>query len=531
MKWNRARWSGLAALALVGGLLTPVAMAPSAQAAAPVIASSTIIPSGATGQIDLVVTSSTNDFYFFVDNNNFIFNFTTTNLRNAGGASRDPNNPRQVRFPLQPNAGGSAQVGVIEITARSAAFDPPPGTDSNMITVPVTTPPPSISFAPGSEIVSGSVNPSITIETTSAFASTITDDSFTVTAPGTTGLSLASVADVGAGEVTLNFSGTAGNGEIDVTADASAFDPAAGAASNTLTIGLSPVIATTSTISSGAVNPTVVLTSNTSTFVGSPTVNDVDLQPITGLSVGSVTRDSSTQLTVTLAGTAPTTGTVRITALQSGFNDPGTASNTVEIAISSGGGGGGGGTPATPPSAPTSAEATAGNGEATVTWQAPTSQGSFPVTNYQVQSTPSSRGCVVPVTTTSCRIVGLRNGTAYTFQVRALNGGGWGSWATTASVTPGPGPGPDASIIITGSRSANDRVARVRGETTGLVGATVQSMVRLSDRVEFTSGTTRVVGADGRFAWQRRVNPQATVEVYFTAGQVESNKVTIAGRR
>jgi hypothetical protein len=344
-------------------------------------------------------------------------------------------------------------------------------------------------------------------------------------------LSLASVADVGAGEVTLNFSGTAGNGEIEVTADASAFDPAGSAASNTLTIGLSPVIATTSTISAGAVNPTVVLTSNTSTFVGSPTVNDVDLQPITGLSVGSVTRDSSTQLTVTLAGTAPTTGTVRITALQSGFNVPGTASNTVEIAISSGGGGGGGGTPATPPSAPASAEATAGDGEVTVTWQAPTSQGSFPVTNYQVQSTPSSRGCVVPVSTMSCRIVGLRNGTAYTFQVRALNGGGWGSWATTSAVTPGPGPDPDASIMITGSRSANERVARVRGETTGLVGASVQSMLRTSDRVEFAAGSMRKVDPQGRFTWQRRINPQANLEVYFTAGQVQSNTVTIPSNR
>jgi hypothetical protein len=147
--------------------------------------------------------------------------------------------------------------------------------------------------------------------------------------------------------------------------------------------------------------------------------------------------------------------------------------------------------PPTPTPAPTSAAATAGNGEATVTWQAPASQGSFPVSNYQVQSTPGSRGCVVPVMATSCRIGGLVNGRSYTFQVRALNGGGWGSWATTASVTPGPGPNPDASIMITGSRSGNDRVARVRGETTGLVGASVQSMVRTSDRVEFAAGSTR----------------------------------------
>jgi hypothetical protein len=188
-------------------------------------------------------------------------------------------------------------------------------------------------------------------------------------------------------------------------------------------------------------------------------------------------------------------------------------------------------TPAVPPSAPTSAVATTGNGEVTVSWQAPASSGSFPVTNYQVQSTPGSRGCVVPVTTTSCRIGGLTNGRAYTFQVRALNGGGWGSWATTSAVTPGPGPSPDASIMITGSRSGNDRVARVRGETTGLVGASVQSMVRMSDRVEFAAGSTRQVDAQGTFMWQRRINPQANLEVYFTAGELRSNAVTIPGGR
>ena len=187
-------------------------------------------------------------------------------------------------------------------------------------------------------------------------------------------------------------------------------------------------------------------------------------------------------------------------------------------------------TPATPPSAPASAEATAGNGEVTVSWSAPTSQGSFPVTNYQVQSTPSGQGCLVPVTATTCRIAGLRNGTAYTFQVRALNGGGWGSWATTGSVTPGPGPDPEASIIITGSRSANDRVARVSGETTGLTGAILQAMVRLSTQTEFAAGSTRQVSAQGGFTWQRRTQATVGVEVYFTAGDISSNTVTIAGR-
>ena len=64
-----------------------------------------------------------------------------------------------------------------------------------------------------------------------------------------------------------------------------------------------------------------------------------------------------------------------------------------------------------------------------------------------------------------------------------------------------------------------------------MTGATLQSMVRLSDRVEFRAGSTREVRSDGSFAWQRRAKPQASVEVYFMADDITSNTVTIAGRR
>jgi hypothetical protein len=183
-------------------------------------------------------------------------------------------------------------------------------------------------------------------------------------------------------------------------------------------------------------------------------------------------------------------------------------------------------TPATPPSAPTEASATAGNREATISWDAPASPGSFPVTFYQVQSTPSSGGCLVPVTSTNCRVTGLQNGVSYTFRIRARNGGGWGSWADTTAVTPGPNPEP-TSIMIVGSRPNNDWKVRVSGETTGLIGATVQSMIRFESNVEFTSGSTRVVDPDGDFMWQRRLSPERSLEIYFTGGTTTSNTITI----
>jgi hypothetical protein len=130
------------------------------------------------------------------------------------------------------------------------------------------------------------------------------------------------------------------------------------------------------------------------------------------------------------------------------------------------------------------------------------------------------------VTSNSCRITGLRNNVSYTFQVRALNGGGWGSWATTTAITPRPDPTP-ATIMIDGSRANNDWRIQVSGVTTGLTGATVASMIRLATDVEFTPGSTRVIGVDGDFTWQRRLSPDRSMEIYFTAGEATSNTITI----
>ena len=105
-------------------------------------------------------------------------------------------------------------------------------------------------------------------------------------------------------------------------------------------------------------------------------------------------------------------------------------------------------TPVYPPTAPTGAAATAGNGSAAVTWVAPTNAGSYPITHYQVVSTPSGGTCLVAAPATSCEVTGLTNGTTYTFAVRALNGAGWGDYSSASNpvrptgATPAPDPVP-----------------------------------------------------------------------------------------
>ncbi|MCP1137267.1 SBBP repeat-containing protein [Paenibacillus polysaccharolyticus] len=77
-------------------------------------------------------------------------------------------------------------------------------------------------------------------------------------------------------------------------------------------------------------------------------------------------------------------------------------------------------TPATVPAAPTNVSAVAGNGEATVTFTAPTENGGSPITGYEV--TDSSGNAVTTGAASPIVITGLTNGTSYTFTVKAING-------------------------------------------------------------------------------------------------------------
>jgi titin len=182
-----------------------------------------------------------------------------------------------------------------------------------------------------------------------------------------------------------------------------------------------------------------------------------------------------------------------------------------------------------PPGAPTGLTAVAGDASASVSWLAPTSAGSFPVTDYEVASVPIGGSCLVKAPATSCEVKGLANGTSYTFTVRALNGAGWGAWSAPSNAVT-PSPSVVKAIQITGSRDASDtRVVRVSGTTTDLVGEQVTPWVRFPGQTTFTAGTgVRTVAADGTFAWSRATGKK--VHVYFTHGSIKSNTVVIAAR-
>ena len=132
--------------------------------------------------------------------------------------------------------------------------------------------------------------------------------------------------------------------------------------------------------------------------------------------------------TVTVAGTSVTvSGLVPGTAYTftvTATNSVGTGAAGISNSV----------TPVTVPGAPTGPTATAGDGQATVSFTAPASNGA-PITGYTVTSSPG--GITGSGTNTSVGVSGLADGTAYTFTVTATNSLGTGPASIPSnSVTP-----------------------------------------------------------------------------------------------
>ncbi|WP_238178037.1 InlB B-repeat-containing protein [Paenibacillus contaminans] len=92
-------------------------------------------------------------------------------------------------------------------------------------------------------------------------------------------------------------------------------------------------------------------------------------------------------------------------------------------------------TPKTTPAAPTNVIAVAGDGQATISFTVPTSDGGSIITGYKVISSPD--GKTITAAASPITLTGLTNGTIYTFTVQAINSAG-SSAASAASnaVTP-----------------------------------------------------------------------------------------------
>ena len=226
--------------------------------------------------------------------------------------------------------------------------------------------------------------------------------------------------------------------------------------SSTLSEGSHSVTATATDAASNtsAHSPSLAVTVDTSAprvssiaLVGTPGATATSVQflvtfnePVHGLStddftptttggaagtVASVTAASGSTATVTINNiTGP--GTLRLD-VKAGTNITDTAGNALPTYTS-----GPTHTVQAAPGAPTGVAATAGNGQATVTFAAPASAGSSAITRYTATSTPGNHtGDCAPAATPGAvctiTVAGLTNGTSYTFTVKAENASGPGA--------------------------------------------------------------------------------------------------------
>lgn len=79
------------------------------------------------------------------------------------------------------------------------------------------------------------------------------------------------------------------------------------------------------------------------------------------------------------------------------------------------------------PGAPTNVTAVAGDGQATVSFTAPTSDGGSPITGYIVTAVPGNITFIATGTSTTIIFPGLTNGVTYQFKVQAINEVGTGA--------------------------------------------------------------------------------------------------------
>jgi hypothetical protein len=292
--------------------------------------------------------------------------------------------------------------------------------------------------------------------------------------------------------------------------------------------------------SAGDRNVTVTTPGGTSTqtatytYVAAPVVATMSPSsgPVAGGTSVTITGTDLTGATVDIGGTQVATSANTGTSLS--FTTPAAAAGPANVTVTTPGGSTAAGTftyvaPPLPtaPAAPRSPSAVPGNASALVAWSPVSAAGSFPVSTYQVTSSPFGGSCLTIAL--SCEITGLTNGTAYTFSVRALSGAGWGPWSAP-SLEVAPQAAARASIVISGSRdrARGATMVTVTGRSNLGAGTVLRPWMRLGGQPGFRQGSTDILIDDtGSFEWSRRTARTITLYVRTVDGSVTSNRITI----
>ncbi len=210
----------------------------------------------------------------------------------------------------------------------------------------------------------------------------------------------------------------------------------------------------------------VVLTWQAPASNGGSAVTDYEYRHAEGASVPEETVWQSAGASLTATITSLTNGTAYAFEVRA-VSDAGEGAPAATSA-----------TPATVPGSPQNLVATSGDGEVVLTWEAPASDGSSPITGYEYRyaegaSVPDSADWVSVGASLSATVGGLADGVAHAFQVRAVNEVGHGAPSETT-----------ATVLQLPVLSANDARAEERADAA------------MGFTIELSRGSTRVVTVD-----------------------------------
>jgi uncharacterized protein (TIGR02145 family) len=324
----------------------------------------------------------------------------------------------------------------------------------------------------------------------------------------------ATVYQAGSGAITVTglTNGTAYT--FTVTATNTQGTSAASAVSNSVTPRTVPGAPTIGTATAGAGQATITYTAPASN--GSATITSYTATSSPGGLTGTLSQAGSG--TITVSGlTNGTAYTFTVTATNA-------AGTSVSSAVSNSV------TPRTVPGAPTIGSATQGNGQATIAYTAPVSNGGVVITSYTATSSPGGlTGTLSQAGSGTITVTGLTNGTAYTFTVTTTNTQGTSAAsAASNSVTPRTIPGaPTIGTATLGAAQAT--ITYTAPASNG--GAAITTYTATSSPGGFTgtlsqagSGTITVSGLTNGTAYTFTVT--ATNAAGTSAASAVSNSVT-----
>lgn len=255
--------------------------------------------------------------------------------------------------------------------------------------------------------------------------------------------SVGSSQDVG-NALTATFSISNGT---PVTFTVKAVNSAGSSPSSTASASVTPTAP--ATLPGAPRNVTVVAGANSATVSWAAPLSDGG-SPVTGYiitpSIGSPVTVGNV-LTATITGLASGTAiTFTVTAINATGASPNPPTTTPVTPTA----------PAMAPGSPRNIIVVAGTNSATVSWDAPLSNGGSPITGYTV--TPSVGNPVTVGNVLTATLTGLAGGTSVTFTVVAINAvGGSPNPPVSTPVTPtAPGAGPPSSVLgVTGIPGVN----------------------------------------------------------------------------